>query len=753
MTDERPTDSQVSSAYDRFHPGVQRWIQRQEGWTELRGIQERAAAPILNGNQDVVIAAATAGGKTEAAFLPIASRVAEDWEEEDVEGLSVLYVSPLKALINDQFERLQDLFSQLHVPVFRWHGDVSSSRKRRAREEGGVLLITPESLEAQFIRRGYAMSDFLASLRYVVVDELHAFIGGERGRQLQSLLHRVELAARHRVPRIALSATLGDMDEAADFLRPDKGSEAEQIEDTGEKQTVKLQVRGYEHRPSNSAPDGGAEPTDSTSDDETKEKPQVSGDLIDITNHLYDTLRGGRHIVFANRRATVETSTDLLRRRSDEARVPNEFFPHHGSLSRNLRDEAEDRLRKGNRPTTIIATTTLELGIDVGNVESIAQIGSPPSVASMRQRLGRSGRRGNPAVLRVYVRESKLSPDTPLTDRLRVDLVRTIAMVQLLAQGWNEPPVTGALHLSTLVQQVLSLIAQRGGLNAQQGYEVLCQRGPFRSVSTEQFAALLRDLGTSELIAQTHDGTLVLDLKGERLVNHYDFYAAFSTPEEYRLVAGKSEIGALPIVAPLYEGRYLIFGGKRWQVVDVDQEKNIVELVPSKGGRAPLFGGMGAMVHGKIRREMRDVYTSDGQPAFIDPKAQDLLSEGRREFRKMGFDENSFVELGSDSVWIPWVGDRTLNAIELALQRDGLDVETTDLVVRAKESDISELKRAARRVEEEGVGDLVELAYSVQNKRIEKHHAYLREDLLATDYASQYLSIWTREGDHASQLK
>jgi ATP-dependent Lhr-like helicase len=137
---------------------------------------------------------------------------------------------------------------------------------------------------------------------------------------------------------------------------------------------------------------------------------------------------------------------------------------------------------------------------------------------------------------------------------------------------------------------------------------------------------------------------------------------------------------------------------------------------------------------------MRRVYTTDEYPAFIDSKARDLLEEGRREFRKMGFEERSFVELGNDSIWIPWVGDRTLNAIELALRREGLNVEATDLLLRANESETVELKRAARRVDERGIGDLVELAYSVKNKQIEKHHTYLREDLLAMDYASQYLS-------------
>lgn len=738
MAEDQPTGSSTSRTYNRFHTGVQRWIRRQKDWTDLKKIQEDAAAPILSETQDVVISAATAGGKTEAAFLPIASRVAEEWEEEDVRGLSVLYISPLKALINDQFDRLRDLFEPLHIPVFRWHGDVSSSRKRRARQKGGLLLITPESLEAQFIRRGYAMSNFLAPLQYVVVDELHAFIGGERGRQLQSLLHRVELAARRRVPRIALSATLGDMDKAAEFLRPGEGSDAKQIKDTGEKQAVKLQVRGYEHRPVEPGLGNGEKEEQSKTESEA-ENSHVTGDLIDITDHLYDTLRGGRHIAFANRRATVETTADLLRRRCEEAGVPNEFLPHHGSLSRNLRDEAELRLRKGTRPTTIIATTTLELGIDVGTVESIAQVGAPPSVASMRQRLGRSGRRGNPAILRIYVRESGLDSDSPPTDRLRVQLVRTVAMVRLLTQGWSEPPLIGTLHLSALVQQLLSLIAQRGGLDANQGYKVLCQRGPFRTVSAEQFAEVLRDLGGAKLITQTHDGTLVLDLKGERLVNHYEFYAAFSTPEEYRLLANGSEIGSLPIVAPLYEGRYLIFGGQRWKVIDVNQEKKVVELVASKGGRAPVFGGMGLMVHGKIRREMRRVYMCDDEPPFIDAMGRELLAEGRKTFRDMGLHQQSYVKAGTDLLWIPWVGDRKLNAIELALQREGFDVETTDVLLRVNQTTVGELEDTVLKLQQKGLGDPVDLASGVQNKQVEKHHAFLRESLLAADYASQYL--------------
>lgn len=724
--------TQRSSAYDHFHPGVQQWIRRQR-WEELRTVQEEAAVPILQEDRDVIISAATAGGKTEAAFLPIASRVAEEWEDNDLGGLSVLYVSPLKALINDQYRRLQDLFEPLHIPVFRWHGDVASSRKRKAREQGGVLLITPESLEAQLIRNGHRMKSFLSPLRYAVVDELHAFIGTERGRQLQSLLYRVKLAARTSVPRIALSATIGDMEKAAEFLRPGDGSRVVQINDDSEKQTVQLQIRGYEHKAVDPNPD--------------KESPEeASGDLVDITKHLYETLRGGRHIVFANSRSNVETTADILRRRCEKQGVPNEFLAHHGSLGRNLRDDAERRLRDAARPTTVVATTTLELGIDVGEVESIAQVGPPPSVASMRQRLGRSGRRGDPAVLRIYIREPELTSKSSPLDRLRIQLVRSIAMVLLLAERWYEPPITGALHLSTLVQQILSLIAQHGGLDAQQGYNVLCQRGPFRSVDVSQFTNILRDLGTANLITQTHDGTLVLDLKGEQVVNHYDFYAAFSTPEEYRLVANGKQLGSLPIVIPLYEGAYLIFGGQRWQVTRVDEKKKIVELVPAKGGKPPIFGGVGALVHHRVRQKMLEVYTSEEYPRFIDPTGRELLEEARYSFAEMDLRKTPFWRDGENTFWFPWSGDRKMFVLELALRKKGMNVEKRGPMLSVENTSPQKIKRIAHELQENGAGNLHQLAALVQNKEVEKHHIYLRDDLLAADYASKYLdSMFTAQ--------
>lgn len=725
-----------SDVFESFHPRVQQWIWR-EGWTELRDIQEESARAILGTEHDVVIGSATASGKTEAAFLPIASRIADEAQT----ALAALYISPLKALINDQHRRLEDLFGSLDVPVHRWHGDVGAAPKRKlVAEPAGVLLITPESLEALFIRQGSRIPGLFDGLRFIVVDELHAFIGTERGRQLQSLMHRIELAVRRRVPRIALSATLGDMGLACEFLRPGHGAEVRSVVSVSNPQEVKLQIRGYKERlPDEASSEIMGEPE--------RVEEAVSGDALDVGRDLYARLRGGRHIVFTNMRAQVELYADLLRRFSERDRVPNEFWPHHGSLSKALREDAEDALRSSGRPATVIATTTLELGIDVGEVETIAQIGPPPSVASMRQRLGRSGRRGSPAVLRIYVQESEIAKERPPHEQLRVDLVQSIAMVRLLVARWCEPPTAGALHLSTLVQQALSLLAQHGGVRADQMWSALCQSGPFRGVNPAMFGDLLRDLAASQLVTQTSDGEIVLDLAGERLLNHYDFYSAFVTPEEYRLVSGSRTLGSLPVTFPVVIDMHLIFGGRRWRVLAVDADQKVVELAPAGGGRAPRFGGAPALRHGHVRQEMRAVLGETGTPPFIDEAAAELLREARAAYRRYGLSERAIVPWGKDAVLFPWTGDRGLNTIMLQLLQRGMSAAIEGVAIVAPNTGVSELESHLQALVAEGPAFEIDLAEMVTNKVIEKHHRFLGDTLLSVDYASSHLDV---EGAHAA---
>jgi len=357
-------------------------------------------------------------------------------------------------LINDQYNRIYGLCEKLDIKVHRWHGDVAQNKKTNVlKSPTGILLITPESLEAIFCNHGTKINKLFHHLSYVVIDELHSFIGLERGRQLQSLLHRLETFIRKPVPRIGLSATLGDMQIAAEYLRPRKAFPSRLISSESIHQEIKLQLRGYRL----SLPILDVERDNSESN---KQESNDSGDNIEISKDLFKVLRGTSNLIFANRRTDVEVYSDLLRRMSESAHIPNEFYPHHGSLSKELREDVEFRLKERSMPLNVVCTTTLEMGIDIGSVASIAQIGTPPSVSSMRQRLGRSGRRGEPAILRIYVQEDEITQQTAIQDMLREELVQTIAMVELLIENWCEPPFSKRLHFSTLIQQILSSIAQ-----------------------------------------------------------------------------------------------------------------------------------------------------------------------------------------------------------------------------------------------------------------------------------------------------
>ncbi len=710
-------------AYDLLDHRIQRWIYGR--WSELRAIQEAAIPVILGGQDDVIISAPTASGKTEAAFLPICSRILAT----EANGLSAIYVSPLKALINDQARRLEEMTEALGIPVHSWHGDVAASRKQKAlRDPSGILLITPESLEAIFVNHGSKTPAFFGGIQEVVIDELHAFIGSERGRHLQSLLNRVEQAAKRRIRRVGLSATLGDMAVAMDFLRPGDGDAVKCLDAGSVGGAIRLQVKGFKHL--------ADPPVVAQSADE-----EVAGDDLAIAKHLFKVLRTKNNLVFANRRQDVERFCDLLVRLAEEARVPNEFYAHHGSLSKEIRHDVEALLKEGSLPTTVVCTSTLELGIDVGIVAGTAQIGVPPSVSSLRQRLGRSGRRDSAAEMRIYVREPEIVSTTAPQDSIRSELVETIAMVNLLKSRWCEPPATGALHLSTLVHQVLALIAERGGVRAAQAWNVLCATGPFKTVAQARFASVLKSMGASDLITQASDGTLLLGQVGERLVNHYSFYAAFQSPEEYRVVHGGRPLGTLPVTHPLAEGSFVIFGGKRWRVVDVDTERKVIHLERAPGGNPPEFaGGRSALVHDEVRRVMRGLYQSVEVPTYLDQEGRALLREGRIQFAELGLIETSKIRSGRDTVWFPWCGDRSLNTLYVALSTRGLEVCIEGVALNVRETRPNELEAELRNLDNDGFPDEEALAQTVATKSTEKFHPFLAEDLQAADYASFYLN-------------
>ena len=709
----------MSSAFDKLARPVQKWI-RQKGWRELRDIQARSIRTIYETNADLIVAASTAGGKTEAAFLPLISQALD--EPSGGTGFDLLYIGPLKALITDQATRLEGICQEAELPVVPWHGDVSQSIKTRAlKSPKGILLITPESLEALFIRRGLEIARLFGATRAVVIDELHTVLDSERGVQLRSLLTRLELAIKRPIRRIGLSATLGDMDLAKAYLRPDAASSVQLIEADGGEAELKLQLRGY------------------LSGDEDENSPSATDA---IAAHLFKHLRGSDNLVFAGARQRVEIYADRLRELCEREHQPQEFYPHHASLSREHRDFVERRLKDPAKPTTAVCTSTLELGIDIGDVTCVAQIGAPFSVAALRQRLGRSGRReGQPAILRQYAVEAKLTPESSFVDRLRLGLIRSIAMIDLLLEGWCEPPKPQALHLSTLVHQILSVIAQRGGASASAVYNVLCREGPFRKVTTDIFADVLRAIGHPEtgLIEQAASGLLLLGPTGEKLVEHYSFYAVFQTPEEFRLVAEGRDLGTLPIDNVLAPGMLLIFSGRRWVVQEIHDREKVIVVKPAKAGVPPVFGGDAGDIHDKVIDRMFAVLEGDSSPAYMDTVSLMMLEEARAHYEQLGFRANNIRSIGErTSVIATRVGTVKTSTLVLALRSEGFSIEQHDgfLLVEAGD-ETPDLQTVLAHIRS---GEPVDLFAGAGNLMSEKFQPYLSQPLLELDAISSKLA-------------
>ena len=729
----------MADVFQRLDPGVQRWVYRQ-GWTDLRDIQKKAIEPVLSGNSDLVISASTAAGKTEAAFLPACSAIVG---EKD--GFGILYLSPLKALINDQYRRLEDICDMLDMKVTPWHGDSSQSKKKNARRyPEGILLITPESLESRLVLDpGWVRASF-ESLKYIIIDEYHCFVGSERGTHLQSLMHRLEtLLGRQRspIPRIALSATLGDMGGVMGFLRPNSDFPSLLITGSGSLDP-KLQVQGYISRI-----------LDEPGDEDPEESSEMSQSAdVQVARDLYKILRGDSHLVFANTRRGTEKFAALLSDLCRENSVPNEFFPHHGSLSKELREELESRLQKGKLPTTAVCTMTLELGIDIGKIKSVAQVTAPNSVSSLRQRLGRSGRRGEPAILNMFITEKELAGTSGVVDKLRLELLQSIAIIHLLLkEKWYEPPDPGLFHFSTLLHQVLAVTAQWGGVRADQLWSVLCKSGTFGNITAGQFDTLLRDMGEKRLIKQISGGELVLGDEGEKIVDHYSFYAVFKTPQEYRIVIeeeGKT-LGTIPIDSFILPEQHIIFAGRRWEVRDVDAGKRVVYVVPTKGGNPPKFGGDGMSVHDHVRQEMLRIYMegdyrieSGGERReFMDRTAKRLFSEGLRSFRDMGLANNRVIGLGKDVCLIPWMGDKIVNTLSVLLVMGGYNADKFAGVVEIESAKSSDVSGYLKSFNEDSKPTNAELAKLVNNKQTEKYDHLLPEELLNEDYGARAFDI------------
>ena len=750
--------------FSLLHPGVQEAIWKM-GWQTLKPIQAQSIRAICETEKHLVICAPTAGGKTEAAFLPIISQLATNPQP----SVQAIYVGPLKALINDQFRRLEELCEKLEIPVHRWHGDVPASQKKALRENpSGILLITPESLESNFVNYGVQVPRVYRHLSFVVIDELHCFFGNERGVHLQSLLSRLINTAGCTPRLVGLSATLADPQLARAFLAPDAVASVQVIEDALAKREIKFGIKTFLEPP----PEGkiaaprltpeqalalassltpqvvGSEKELATLIQQRKAPAPTpaskSADALDeIADDIIQNFQLTTNLIFGNAKGAIEDLADRLHERVRAAKWPvDPFFVHHGSLSKDLREDAEAALKSGV-PTTALCSSTLEMGIDIGNVRAIGQIDTPWTVSSMVQRIGRSGRReGEPAIMRMYVREDSPHSHSSVTDLLFPDLLRAIAMTRLMLEKWLEPFDQNRMHVSTLIHQILSFLKQTGGMSAAILYRALCQRGPFRSVNQSQFAILLRGLAHQELIEQIPQGELILGLLGERITASFDFYAAFQTADEFVIRCGQEEIGKLAAdyIPPV--GEHLLLAGKRWQVGEIIHDKKMVLVYLSPGKKTTLFHSPAGEIHTRVMREMKMVLLNTDEPAYLDRNSKNLLRAARQTARIVGLGRTDII-VGRQSIqWFPWVGTRTFETL-LLLAKSAKVSCTKDRPRLALTYQLSSPEDFFKHLREiaNSQPDAVALAHLMPAKAVEKYDGFIPEQLLDEANAQSRLNV------------
>ena len=697
---------QKKSAFDMLASSVQRWIWKQ-GWTSLNEIQERSIPIILKADSDVIISAATAGGKTEAALFPILTSI----DDDNSFGCKVLYVSPLKALINDQYRRLLDITEGTHIKVTPWHQDVSVSLKNRfLKTPSGILIITPESLESFLMNRREIAEYIFESLQYIVIDELHAFIGTERGIQLQSLLSRVETMVNRRIPRIAMSATFSDFDSVKVFLRNKGDFPCSIITKERSSHEVKILIKEY-----------------IASDSENGED--------EICNEILNKLRGTNNLVFVNSKYEAEEYTTKLGDLCSENNIPNEFRIHHGNLSREIRGNVERELQEGRYPVTAICTSTLELGIDIGKVKSIAQIGVANSVSGLRQRLGRSGRRNEPSILRIL----SIDGERGLLDELRTNLFQNIAVVELLKEHQFETSSINNYHFSTLIQQLLSLIVSYESILAKEAWQYLCMNGIFNNVTSSVFLKLLHCLGEKKVISQLHTGEIIIGWVGEKIIRDIDFYATFMRTDDYTILdINGGRIGI--IQGEPRKGDIIKLAAKHWKVEEVSKRNKTAYVHQTDKIGNLFFDGFGMEASPFIVEKMKEVYCSLDEYPYLDMNAKTQLKVGRNYFSQYALDSTSFIEYNERNTLFTWAGYRINHTIELILKQYLEDIEIEECnaiyIVGVTPSDISFVLKQ----EKPKAVDLASLLV-FELKLQYKYDYLLTDELLNMEYAKSCLDI------------
>ena len=747
-----------------YSPFIREFIYSR-GWESLHEMQLEAARVIFTTEDNLLITSSTASGKTEAALFPILSQI----YEEKPAGFSVLYIAPLKSLINDQFGRISELAEDAGISVYHWHGDVAASHKSKAlKDPSGVLQITPESLEAMLIRRPGDIPRLFGELKYVIIDEIHTLAGTDRGNQIICQLSRIADLAGADPRRVGLSATVGDVAAVASWLGAGstRAVQAPQVARRGV--NIKL---GLEHFFINSEP-ASAEAEDmvkltlAQNDAELGEAEKLAeyalqseADILPEAEneqsyridegfeYIYDCVRDKKAIVFSNSREETEYVTATLRQIAENRRERDIFLIHHGNLSASLREDAEMKMKSDEHQAVTCATVTLELGIDIGRLERVVQVGAPTTVSSFLQRLGRSGRREAPPEMMMVFREEQPLPNAPLPQLIPWELLRAVAIVQLyLEERFIEPVREVKCPFSLLFQQTLSTLASCGALTPARLAEKVLTLPPFALVTKEDYKLLLYHMLEEDFLEMTEESELLVGLRGEKLISSFKFFAVFKDSEDYTVRCESEEIGTITSAPP--PGDRFALAGRVWEVEECDVSRRLVYVHAVKGKMEVSWPGDFGEIHTRILERMRQVLAEDTDYPYLKEEAKKRLRAARTVARNTGMTERDMICLGGSSwAYFPWLGTRDFRTMRRFLTKNGAsfgicDVEhegcyfiTFKLERGRGEALLSHLARTAK-----GGVDTDALVGQNEAPAFNKYDPYLPRELLRRAFVEDKLS-------------
>lgn len=647
--------------FNRYAPFVQDFIYR-NGWESLRAIQVAAGDAIFNTDKNVLLCASTASGKTEAAFFPIITLFSED----PPTSVGALYIGPLKALINDQFLRLNELCNDAHIPVWHWHGDVSQSHKAKLlKNPSGILQITPESLEALLLRKHAFIPKLFGDLRFIVIDEVHSLMRGDRGGQTLCLIERLSRLAGVNPRRIGLSATIGDPVGTGEFLAAGtgKGTVIPKIENKGIK--WRLSMEHFFTTPGAESGEDQNAPALPVLDMNTDTAPENSDPGF---GYIFEHTRGKKCLVFVNSREECEAVTTTLRGYCEARHEPDRFLIHHGNLSASFRETAEAVMKDDEQNMTTVTTATLELGIDIGRLERAFQVNAPFTVSSFLQRMGRTGRRDLPPEMWFVIREEQPEARALLPETMPWELLQGIALVQLyIEERFVEPPKTDRLPFSLLYHQTMATLASSGELTPAALASKVLSLSYFHRITKEDYKILLRYLIETEQIERTEEGGLIVGLSGERQTNSFKFYAVFKENEEYTVRSESEELGTIVMPPPV--GEKIAIAGHVWIVEEVDHKRHLVYCTKVRGKVPAYFGQCPGDINTRVLERMRDALGEDKSYPYLMKNAVARLGEARSAARLSGITHEPLINLGGD-MWclFPWLGSYAFLAIERFLK-------------------------------------------------------------------------------------